>query len=102
MRWIALRDPMLLSCSLTVRLGLRLLDSALLTYCAVLFSVPLNSTYTPQYMTVHSIHKTVKQILPGRTGKWLGEQITEVGERSLFGYPDHPACDRFLVAVITN
>ena len=56
----------------------------------------------PQYMTVHSIHKTVKQILSGKMRKWLGEQIAEVGERSLFGNPDHPACDHFPAAVITN
>ena len=35
-------------------------------------------------------------------GKWLCEQITEVGEHSLFGNPDHPACDRFAAALITN
>ena len=64
--------------------------------------VPLNSAYTPQYMTVHSICKTVKQIFPGKTDKWLGEQIAKVGERSLFGNPDCPACDRFPAAVITN
>ena len=52
-------------------------------------------------MTIHSIHKTVKQVLSDKTGKWLGEQITEVGEHSLLGNPDHPACDRFPAAVIT-
>ena len=56
----------------------------------------------PQYMNVHSIHKTVKQILPGKTGKWLGEQIAKVGERSLFGNPDRPACDRIPATMITN
>ena len=56
----------------------------------------------PQYMNVHSICKTVKQILPGKTVKWLGEQITKVDERSLFGNPDRLACDRFPSAMITN
>ena len=56
----------------------------------------------PQYMTVHSIQKTVKQILSGKMGKWLCEQIVEVGERSLFGNLYHPACNRFPAAVITN
>ena len=53
-------------------------------------------------MNVHSIRKTVKRILPCKTGKWLGEQITKVGERSLFGNPDRPACDRFPAVVITD
>ena len=56
----------------------------------------------PQYMTVHSICKTVKQILSGKMGKWFGEQIAEVGECSLFGNPDHLACDRLPAAMITN
>ena len=55
----------------------------------------------PQYMNFHSIRKTVKQILPCKTSKWLGEQIAKVSERSLFG-PDHPAGDRFPAVMITN
>ena len=35
-----------------------------LMYCTILFSVPLNSAYVPQYMTIHSIHKTVKLCAP--------------------------------------
>ena len=62
----------------------------------------MNSAYTPQYMNVHSICKTIKQVFPCETGKWLGEQITKVGERSLLDNPDRPACDRFPAAVITD
>ena len=53
-------------------------------------------------MNVHSIHKTVKQILPCKMGKWLGEQIAKVGEHSLFGNPDRLACNRFPAAMITD
>ena len=53
-------------------------------------------------MNVHSICETVKQVLPCKTGKWLGEQMTKVGERSLFGNPDRPPCDRFPAAMITD
>ena len=56
----------------------------------------------PQYMNVHSIRETVKQVVPCKMGKWLGEQIPKVGERSFLGNSDCLACDCFPAAVITD
>ena len=53
-------------------------------------------------MNVLSIRKTVKQILPGKSGKWFGEEIAKVGGHSLFVNPDCPTCDCFPAAMITN